>query len=161
MPRTRAYGFLRLLHYFVPQPVEDGSTTLGLFSICGTRPVGALVLHGTTNRERVTCERCLAVLAEYGYHVTPAQETLMSDDLHPRADLLERLAAQQVTLNDQLMTITARLGEEHALYQERQLAQEVRTAEHAERLRQYEAILAQLLEFLESLKDMSEHFKDH
>jgi len=85
----------------------------------------------------------------------------MPDDLDPRVDLLERLAAQQVTLNDQLITVTARLGEEHALYQERQLVQEVRTAEHAERLRQHEAILEELLAFLTAIKDLLKMPNDH
>jgi chromosome segregation ATPase len=33
----------------------------------------------------------------------------MPDDLEPRVDLLERLAAQQLTLNDQLIASTQRL----------------------------------------------------
>ena len=39
----------------------------------------------------------------------------MPDALEPRVDLLERLQAQQDRLNEQLITLTARLGEEHAL----------------------------------------------
>jgi len=71
MPRTRSHGYRRLLHYFLPQPVEDGSTTLGLFTICGTRPVGGLILHGTTNWEKVTCPRCRAVLTVNGATTPP------------------------------------------------------------------------------------------
>lgn len=89
-------------------------------------------------------------------------------DLDSRVDLLERLQVQQSRLNDQLITITARLGEEHALYQERQLVQEVRQAEHAERARQHEermvaheAQMAELRQILAAIKDMLDRGNGH
>jgi hypothetical protein len=61
-------------------------------------------------------------------------------DLPDRVALLERLQEQQARLNDQLIEITARLGEEHALY--------------AERLQRHEEQMAQLRAILQAIKDM-------
>jgi len=55
-------------------------------------------------------------------------------------DLLERLAAQQLDLNDQLLTLTRRLGEEHALYQER--------------LAWHDEMLTRMQQTLDAIKDM-------
>ena len=58
-------------------------------------------------------------------------------DIDDRLTLLERLQEQHTRLNDQLIDVTARLGEEHALY-----AQAL--ALHHERLARYDAILTRL-----------------
>jgi predicted nuclease with TOPRIM domain len=68
-------------------------------------------------------------------------------DLPDRVALLERLQEQQAQLNDQLIEITARLGEEHALYQER--------------LNRHEAQMAQLRDILQAIKDMLDRGNGH
>jgi hypothetical protein len=64
-----------------------------------------------------------------------------------RLTLLEQLATQQLRLNDQLIEVTARLGQEQGL--------------HAERLAQHEAILASLAQTLAAIKDMLERGNGH
>jgi hypothetical protein len=66
----------------------------------------------------------------------------MDTDDRARLTLLERLQEQQTRLNAQLIEVTARLGEEHALY--------------AERLTRHEAQMAQLRDILQAIKDMLE-----
>ncbi len=61
-------------------------------------------------------------------------------ELRDRLVLLERLQDQQERLNTLLIEITARLGEEHALY--------------AERLQRHEAQMDQLRDILQAIKDM-------
>jgi hypothetical protein len=63
-------------------------------------------------------------------------------DLPDRVTLLERLQDQQARLNDQLIEITARLGEEHALY--------------AARLQRHEEQMAELRQILQAIKDLLE-----
>jgi len=63
-------------------------------------------------------------------------------DLPDRVTLLERLQDQQARLNDQLIEITARLGEEHAL--------------SATRLQRHEEQMAELRQILQAIKDLLE-----
>ena len=63
-------------------------------------------------------------------------------DLPDRVTLLERLQDQQARLNDQLIDITARLGEEHALA--------------AARLQRHEEQMAELRQILQAIKDLLE-----
>jgi hypothetical protein len=82
-------------------------------------------------------------------------------DLPDRVDLLERLQEQQARLNDQLLTLTARLGEEHALYAKRQARDELilghlaaAHALHEARLAQHEEEMAALRAILQAIKDL-------
>ena len=59
----------------------------------------------------------------------------MAETYDDRLTLLERMAEQQLRVNDQLLEITARLNEEHAL--------------HAERLERLEQILQAIKDLLE------------
>ena len=59
-----------------------------------------------------------------------------------RLELLERLADQQLALNDQLLSVTARLGMEHALYQER-------LARHEETMAALRTIFAAITDLLD------------
>src|SRR5712691_10199647 len=56
--------------------------------------------------------------------------TTMAETFDDRLTLLERMADQQLRLNDQLIEVTARLNQEQA--------------RHAERLERYDAILTRL-----------------
>ena len=78
-----------------------------------------------------------------------------------RVTALERLNDQQLNLNDQLLLVTKRLGEEHALYQQRQGQHEevllrlaAAHAEHQERL-------DRLDQLLQAIKDMLERGNGH
>ena len=66
-------------------------------------------------------------------------------DIPDRVAMLERMAAQQLTLNDLLIQVTARL--EQGL--------------HAERLARHEEQMAGLRQILEALKDMLDHGNSH
>ena len=93
---------------------------------------------------------------------------MATPDLPDRLDLLERLQNQQARLNDQLITLTARLGDEHALYadalalHDQRLARadailerlDAESARHADRLAQHEAQMAELRQILQAIKDM-------
>jgi hypothetical protein len=72
---------------------------------------------------------------------------MASPDLPERVGLLERLQDQQAHINAQLIEITARLGEEHALY--------------AERLARHEAQMDQLRDILQAIKDMLDRGNGH
>jgi len=84
-------------------------------------------------------------------------------DLPDCVDLLERLQEQQLRLNDQLLTLTARLGDEHAVYAEALALQHERlaradailarrdqaSAPHAERLERFDQVLQAIKDLLE------------
>ena len=81
--------------------------------------------------------------------------------LDARVALLERLTTQQLALNDQLSELTRRLGDEHALYQDRLARDEAILAAlaesqrlHEERLAWHEAQMASLAQTLAAIKDM-------
>jgi len=61
-------------------------------------------------------------------------------DIPERINMLERMADQQLRLNDQLIEVTARLTQEQGL--------------HAERLARHEEIMASLAQTLAAIKDM-------
>lgn len=72
------------------------------------------------------------------------------ENLPERVSSLERLSEQQLNLNDQqkivndlLITVTARLGQEQTL--------------HTERLEYYDQILGRLDQTLQAIKDMLGH----
>jgi hypothetical protein len=65
----------------------------------------------------------------------------MPDALTPRVDLLERLATQQLTLNDHLIRMTTHLGHALVLSEERQVR-------HDEAMVELRAILAALRDLL-------------
>jgi predicted nucleic acid-binding Zn-ribbon protein len=71
---------------------------------------------------------------------------MATPDLPERVTLLERLAEQQLTLNDQLLELTRRLGEEQAL--------------HAERLQQHEQHIALLTDISARLETTLEAIRD-
>ena len=73
----------------------------------------------------------------------------MPDDLTPRVALLERLQAQQARLNDQLIALTARLGEEHALYAAALALHDARLAQHADHMARLDALLAAIKDLLD------------
>jgi non-ribosomal peptide synthetase component F len=86
---------------------------------------------------------------------------MATPDLPDRVDLLERLQDQQARINAQLIEVTARLGEEHALYAERQARDEQILARlaaahalHEERFAQHEEQMAELRQLLQAIKDM-------
>ena len=72
----------------------------------------------------------------------------MPDNLPPRVDLLERLQAQQAHLNNQLIDVTARLGEAHALYAAALALHDARLAPHAEHMAMLDALLAAIKDLL-------------
>jgi hypothetical protein len=78
-----------------------------------------------------------------------------------RLSLLERLSDQQLNLNDQLLVLTTRLGEEHARYQER-LAwyEEVVTRLDAARA-QHQERMDRLDTLLQAIKDLLERGNNH
>jgi hypothetical protein len=63
-----------------------------------------------------------------------------SNDLPDRVAMLERLAAQQLTMNDRILELTALLTREQAL--------------HADRLARHDDLLARLTQTLEAIKDL-------
>ena len=63
-----------------------------------------------------------------------------TSDIPERISMLERMADQQLRLNDQLIEVTARLTHEQGL--------------HAERLARYEEIMASMAQTLAAIKDM-------
>ena len=68
-------------------------------------------------------------------------------DSPDRVAMLERMAVQQLTLNDLLIQVTARLEQEQGL--------------HAERLARHEEQMAGLRQILEALKDMLDRGNSH
>ena len=92
----------------------------------------------------------------------------MPDDVPPRVELLERLQGQQARLNDQLLTLTDRLGEEHALYADALALHDRRLAQHQEHLEQltlltsqHEEHMARLDALLAAIKDLLERGNGH
>lgn len=77
-------------------------------------------------------------------------------DLSDRVTLLERLAAQQLDVNDQLLALTRRLGEEQALYQQQLTFHAEVLMRHEERLNQHDALMQRLAQTLEAIRDMLE-----
>ena len=67
--------------------------------------------------------------------------------LPDRVTLLERLAAQQLTVNDRILELTALLLQEQAM--------------RAERLAWHEDLLARLTQTLEAIKDLLDHPNGH
>lgn len=65
---------------------------------------------------------------------------MASEDLSDRVTLLDRLAAQQLTMNDRLLELTALLAREQGL--------------HAERLTRHDDLMARLTQTLEAIKDL-------
>jgi len=75
-------------------------------------------------------------------------------DLPERVTLLERLAEQQLTLNDQLLELTRRLGEEQALHAERLQRHEQQSARHEQQIALLTDISARLETTLEAIRDL-------
>jgi hypothetical protein len=71
----------------------------------------------------------------------------MLDDREPRVDLLERLAAQQVTLNDQLIASTQRLERGQSLH-------DVAQHQHGEMLDCHSETMAAVLDIQERQQQM-------
>ena len=70
-----------------------------------------------------------------------------TNDLPDRIAMLERLAAQQLTINDRILELTALVTREQALHADR-------LAQHDASLARHEDLMARLAQTLEAIKDL-------